>query len=424
MKNVFIIIALLVLPVTSWSQTTLEQCQQAAEKNYPLIRQYDLIKQTTELTVANISKKWLPQVTADAQATLQSDVAAWPDEMRAMLSATELDIKGLKKDQYRVGVELRQTIIDGGAVSSEKAVARAQGDVEVIQNEVTLYGIRSRVNEMYFSVLLLDENIKLAADLEKVFEANEAKLKSLSDGGAAAESDYLTMRAERLSTHQRSVQLQSARKALLSMLSTFCGLEVAQVVKPSPDVSLSRDNNRPELRLFNSQLNLVDARERQLDAALMPRMSLFAQGYWGYPGYNMFEDMISHRFSLNGMVGVKLSWNLGALYTRSNVKKALSLQRRSIENSRDAFLLNNSVEKARLDEELSLYRSLMDSDNEIVSLRSQVRKASQSRLDHGIIDVSDLVKEIHNEHAAMLNRSTHEVEMLKRIYDIKTLTNN
>lgn len=424
MKKVLMTIMMAAMWVAATAQTTLEQCQQAAEKNYPLIKQYDLIEQTTELTVANISKRWLPQLTVGAQATLQSDVAAWPEEMRGLLSSTGLDIKGLKKDQYRIGVELGQTIIDGGATSSEKAVARARGDVEARQNEVTLYGIRNRVNEMYFSVLLLDESIRLAADLEKVFEANEAKLKSLSEGGAAAESDYFTVRAERLLTRQRSEQLLSARKALLSMLSTFCGIEVTQVVKPSPEVSLGAENNRPELRLFLSQLNLVEARERQLESGLMPRLSLFAQGYWGYPGYNMFEDMINHRFSLNGMVGVKLSWNLGAFYTRGNDKKNLELQRRSIENTREAFLLNNSVEKARLDEELSLYRSLMSSDNEIVSLRSQVRKAAQSRLDHGIIDVSDLVKEIHNEHSAMLSRSTHEVEMLKRIYDIKTLTNN
>ncbi|MBP3844758.1 MAG: transporter, partial [Prevotella sp.] len=53
---------------------TLEECWQAAEKNYPLIRQYGLIEKTTELTVANIQKGWLPQISAQAQATYQSDV--------------------------------------------------------------------------------------------------------------------------------------------------------------------------------------------------------------------------------------------------------------------------------------------------------------------------------------------------------------
>ena len=51
----------MLLPMMVQAQT-LEECQRAAEQNYPLIRQYDLIEKTTNLTVANIQKGWLPQV--------------------------------------------------------------------------------------------------------------------------------------------------------------------------------------------------------------------------------------------------------------------------------------------------------------------------------------------------------------------------
>ena len=125
---------------------TLEECQQAAERNYPLIRQYELIEKTTELTVANIQKGWLPQVSAQAQATYQSDVTAWPDQMRTMMTGLGVDMKGLTKDQYRVGIDVSQTIYDGGTISSQKQIAREQGKVQAAQNEVKIYNVSKRVN--------------------------------------------------------------------------------------------------------------------------------------------------------------------------------------------------------------------------------------------------------------------------------------
>ncbi len=419
-RLLFIITCCVTLAATA---QTLEQCQQAAEQNYPLIKQYDLIARTTDLTVANIHKAWLPQIGASAQATYQSDVAAWPEQMQSMLNQMGLDMKGLKKDQYRVGIDLNQTLYDGGNISSRAAIAREQGNVETAQTQVNLYAIRQRVNEMYFA-LLLDENIKLNQDMQEMLATSEKKLESMYKHGTAAQSDYNAIRAERLNVVQQMSVLQSQRKALSRMLTAFCGIEVNEPVKPAAtDVSLAM-GNRPELTLFDSQLRLADARERQLNAQLLPRLNLFASGFYGYPGYNMFEDMMRHRWSLNGMVGVKLNWNIGALYTRHNDKAALNLQRQMIESNRETFLYNNRLEQIRLDEELALFRDLSRQDNEIIDLRTAVRKAAESRMNHGIIDVNDLLKEINNEHAARVTQSTHEIEALKRIYDIKFTMNN
>ncbi len=58
---------------------SLEECQRAAEQNYPLIHRFDLIEKTIDLTVSNIGKGWLPQISASGQATYQSDVAGFPE---------------------------------------------------------------------------------------------------------------------------------------------------------------------------------------------------------------------------------------------------------------------------------------------------------------------------------------------------------
>ena len=410
----------LMLAATALIAQTLEECQQAAERNYPLIRQYDLIRQTADLTVANIQKGWLPQVAASAQTTYQNDVAAWPQEMQGLMRQMGIDLKGLKKDQYRVGVDVQQMLFDGGAISSQKEVARRQADVQQAEVEVNIYKVRARVNEMYFGLLLLDEQIRLNSDLQALLSGNEQKLSAMFKGGTASESALLNMKAERMNVAQQLTSLQSQRQTMARLLGVFCGLEITSLSKPvAAATSQFEDNRRPELKAIDAQLRLTDAQERALNSSLLPRLGVFAQGFYGYPGYNMFEDMMHRRRSLNGIVGARLSWNIGALYTRKNDKARLQLQRQKAENSREVFLFNNHLEQMQQDESIDRYRKLMADDEEIIRLRSSVRKAAESKLQHGIIDVNDLVREINAENAARVQQSMHEIEMLKEIYDLK-----
>ena len=328
MRKRILIIVLASVSLAAVGQT-LEECQQAAERNYPLIRQYDLIEKTTALTVKNIQKGWLPQLSASAQVTYQSDVTAWPEQMQSMYQQLGLDMKGLTKDQYRIGLDLKQTVYDGGMISSQKRVAREQGKVQEAQNEVTLYQVRRRVNEMYFALLLLDEQILLNRDMQELLAGNERKLQSMVKGGTAAESDWQSVKAERLNVMQQGVSLEAQRRMLAAMLGAFCGMEVKSVKKPAGAATLSQHTGqqtgrlagqlagvsavqRPEMRLYDAQLRLADAQEKALNAALRPKLGVFAQGFYGYPGLNMFEDMMSRKWSLNGLIGARLTWDIGA----------------------------------------------------------------------------------------------------------------
>ena len=414
---------LFMLPMLAVGQT-LEECQLAAEANYPLIRHYGLIEKTMELTVSNIRKRWLPQVSATAQATLQSDVTAFPDEMVELYRQMDISKEGMKKEQYRVGIDVQQTVYDGGDIKRRQEVARRQGELQSAQNRVNIYNVRKRVNEMYFSLLLVDEQIKLNEDLQHVLEGNEKKLASMLKGGTAAESDYQNVRAERLTVLQQLTSLKSQRTALVRMLSTFCGIEMREAVKPAiPEQTEPFVNNRPELLAIDAQLRLADSQEKARDAALMPRLGVFAQSYYGYPGYNLFDDMMSRKFSWNGMIGARISWNIGALYTRKNDKAKIQMQRENAEVSRERFVFDNRLEQIQQSENISRYRKLMEEDDEIIALRSSVRKAAESKLSHGIIDVNDLLKEINNENRARVQQTMHEIEMLKEIYDLKFTTN-
>ena len=402
---------------------TLEECQQAAEKNYPVIKQYGLIAQTTELTVKNIQKGWLPQITASAQATYQSDVVSWPENIQRMYQQMGLNMKGLSKDQYKIGIDLQQIIYDGGAIGSQRSIARQEGKVQEAQTEANLYQVRKRVNEMYFSLLLLDEQIRLNDDVKALLLSSEKKLAAMVKGGTAATSDFDNVKAERLSVAQQNESLKSQRQMLQRMLSVFCGIEASNPEKPAAVEVSASASNRPEIRLFDNQLKLAEVQEKALDTKLRPTLGLYAQGYYGYPGLNMFEDMISRKWSLNGIVGIKLSWNIGALYTHKNDKAKLKAQRELIENAREVFLFNNNMEQIQQTENVSRYRTMMQGDDEIIALRTNVRKAAESKLAHGIIDVNSLLREINNENAAKTQQAIHEIDMLKEMYNLK-YTNN
>ncbi len=423
MRKLYVILTMM-LPLAVYGQT-LQECQQAAERNYPLIRQYGLTEKTTALTVENIGKAWLPQVTATAQATYQSDVTAWPEQMQAVYQQMGLNMKGLRKDQYRVGIDVSQTVYDGGAIRSQKDIARMQGEVEQAQTEVTMYQVRRRVNEMYFALLLADEQIRLNANLEKTLAGSEDKLSAMFHRGTASESDYLSVRAERLKVAQQGEDLKAQRKSLAMMLSTFCGIEVRNPSKPAAitRTTTSTLTSRPELKVIEARLRLADVQEESLDAALKPRLGVFAQGFYGYPGYNLFEDMMHHRWSWNGMVGARLSWNIGALYTRKNDKAKIQLMRDMAENSREVFMYNNTLEQIQQNENIDRYRRMMQADEEIVSLRTSVRQAAESKLSHGIIDVNDLLKEINAENSAQTQRTIHEIQMLKEMYELSFTIN-
>ena len=419
MRKKLLLLSVLAVLFPAVRAQSLEECRQAAEHNYPIIRQYDLIARTTELTVRNIQKAWFPQISVTAQGSYQNKVTAWPENLQGLFAQMGLQLQGLSRDQYKVGIDVRQTLFDGGTIGSRREIARGEGAVQAAQTEVDLYKIGQRVHEMYFGLLLLDEQLRLNADVNALLRSNEAQLAAMLKSGTASAGDFENVKAERLSAEQQQTELLSQRQTLQRLLSLFCGIPVDSIRRPPVPNLPSGENKRPELRLFDCRLQLTDAQEKALDAQLLPQLGLFAQGYYGNPGLNLFEDMMKRRWSWNGIAGLKLTWNLSALYTHRNEKSKLRVQRELIENARQQFLFNNQLDETQQSENVRRFRAIAQRDGEIIALRTAVRKAAESKLAHGIIDVNGLLREINKENAAKTQQAIHEIDMLKAMYDQK-----
>lgn len=405
-------------------QLTLDDCQRLAKENYPLIKRYDLIRATIHYTVSNLTKGYFPQLSFGGQASWQSDVMTLPDALRDMMAATGYEVKGLKKDQYKVTVDVNQVIYDGGSIQAAKRVAQADGEVQQKQNEVDLYAVRKRVNNLYFGVMLMEDQLRLNETLQQLLLDNCRKLETLQQGGTVLQADVEVMRAEWLQAKQQQTELASAKESYRQMLALFVGQVVElPLAKPSLDALSSYEVMRPELSLMDAQVRRYEEQMKQLNANIRPRLSLFAQGYYGYPGYNMFEDMFAHDWSWNGMVGVRLSWNLGSFYTHKNDKRKLAVAINQVENAREVFLFNNRLQSTEERQAIERYQKLLKEDEEIIRLRTFVRQSAETKLEHGVIDVNDLLQEITREYQAQIAYSTHELEMLKQLYELKHTLN-
>lgn len=153
MKHYFVCILMFFCAGAGHAQVTLEQCKAWAQGNYPVIKQYNLVEQSRRFTVENAAKAWLPKAVVSGTASYQSDVTTIPIDIPGV------DIPTLSKDQYDVNITVSQQVYDGGAVSSAKRLAEAQGDVGREQVSVAMYDVNRRIDELFFGILVLDEQI-------------------------------------------------------------------------------------------------------------------------------------------------------------------------------------------------------------------------------------------------------------------------
>ncbi len=426
LRTLFVMAGICIIPQSVMAQLTIDECQRLAFDNYPLLKQYRLIEERTEFTIKNINKGYLPQLAFVGQASYQSDVTTMPNALTKTLMQNGYGIKGLDKDQYRFALDLNQTIWDGGKISAQKKVAHAQGDTQSAQTDVSMYEVRSRVNNLFFGILLIEDKIALNEDLQTLLLSNCEKLHQLYKNGVAMQADVDVVRAEYLKACQQHTELLYMKQSFQQMLAIFIGKQTNEIVnlqKPLATMPVNLDNNRPELRLFETQLQQNDAQQKLLNSSVRPHFSLYAQGFYGYPGYDMFSDMFDHNFSLNGIIGVRVTWNIGKFYTLKNDRRKLKLTRGSIETARETFLFNNRLQLEQDKSNIDRYRKLMQEDEEIIALQTSVRQSSEAKLEHGVIDVNNLLQEITRENQARTNQSCHEIEMLKHIYELKHTIN-
>lgn len=417
---------------TASRQYTLDSCYVLARDNYPMMKQYGIIQKLGELSVRDALSSYIPQITLGGEAAYYSDVVAFPEKIEALFSQfAGMDFEGLRNDQYKVLLDINQNLWDGGYSGAKKAAAIAEAEVSAMKTATELYGLKSRVTEVYFGILATGAMIEQNDVAAGILKDNRNMLQACVENGVAMESDLDAIDAEILANEQNRIRLVGSRDTYIRLMSLITGRPMDTDTEFFvPEEALYRQEygenevKRYELALFDAQEASVAARRKMVNSSVMPSFSLFAQGYYGYPGMNMFDDMLNYKWGFNGVVGIRFRWNISGFFTKKNHLGQLDQSLRTIELQRETFLFNNRLEQAGKSAEIEQMRSIMEQDEKIIGLRRSVREASEARLANGTITANDLVRDIAAETKARLDRSLHELEYLQKIYEMKYIVND
>lgn len=401
---------------------SLEQCQQLARKNYPIVKQFNLIDKTTDYSISNAKRAYIPKLNLYANVSYYSAVTEFPDEMQKIYQQAGITLNGLNKDQYKIAAELNQTIYDGGIYSVQKAQSLKESELNYSNIEIKLYELRERINSIYFSILILNEQLSNNNEFEVMLNNNLNKLSAHYKNGTATASDCDLIKASILKSHQDKTVIISSLEAYLKILSIFTGLDIKQsdtLILPEVSGRSISEISRPEISQMEIQSALLEIKKKELNTKVTPKLSLYANGYYGNPGFNLFKDMVQNRWTMNYMAGIRLQLNFGAYNTKRNDMQKINLSQATINNNKEVFLFNTNLQSIEQEKVIDKYEKILKDDTEIEKLRESIRIVEESKLDNGIIDITNLLDKITDENYAHIATSIHKIELIKALYDLK-----
>lgn len=418
MKYIFLLVGVLNLAVDAIAQTTdplsLEACYILARENYPLVKQQELIQKSKAYAVENISKGYLPQFAINGQASYQSAVTEIP------IKLPNTTIPSLEKDQYKIYAEVNQTLFDGGIKKIEKKSVRANAAVDQQKVEVELYKLNERVNQLFFGILLTNEQLAQTAILKKDIELGISKINAAITNGTALKSSADALQAELLKADQRRIELSSVSQVYREMLGLFINRPVQEntVLEKPAKILTSQSITRPELVLYDTEKKSLDLQNSLIRAKKLPKAGLFLQGGYGRPALNMLKN----DFETYYIGGAKITWSLSGLYTSKKEKALVSIKSETVDVQKQLFLFNTSLTLKKQHAEIRKLEGLIESDNDIIQLRTRIKNTALAQLEYGVINSSDYLREVNAEDQAKQTQLLHEIQLLMTQYDQQTTT--
>ena len=415
MKHNTLVAVMTLAPFLVQAQLTLEACQEKAKANYPLIKQYELIDKSEEYTISNANKAYLPQFSATA-------IAGY---VIKGLPAIGPPSEGSEDKFQFIGIgQINQTIWDGGATRSQKEIVKANTAVEKADIDVAFHNLRERVNQLFFGILLLDEQLKQSAILTDNLNRNLKAVKLSNENGIAYSSDVDEVKVEILKAEQHIAEITHTRQGYADMLALMTGdpqNKNIQLVKPVADgVVVNPEINRAELSLYKYQRARVEANQSMNRVGNMPKIGLLGAGIMIQPGVSLGNEKMQ---SL-AIAGLSVSWSTMSLYQSSNNNQLAKIQLDRINNQQETFLFNTNLELSQQNSDIEKQRTILAKDRDIVTLKTNIKKAYELKYQNGMTTMNDLLRAINGESEAQSNEALHEIQLLMTVHNYKTTSGN
>jgi outer membrane protein TolC len=307
-------------------------------------------------------------------------------------------------------------------MSAQSDIQKSSGDVDDQKVEIELLKVKERVNQLYFGIMLLNEQLVQADLVNDDLSASLNKLNAAFANGTAMKPNVDILLAELLKNSQREIELKASRKSFVDMLGLLINEKLDETVALLPPVELnntiSEEINRPELKLYSAQKNILENQNGLTLSKLLPKASLFFQGGYGKPTLNMLKN----NFDWFYITGAKLTWSPTNLYTYSNESEIVELNKKSVAAQEEAFILNTKLTLKQQTGEIEKLNELIKVDKEIVVIRTSVKNAAKAQLENGVITSNDYIRELNAEDQAKQNLAIHTIQLMlaKQNYRITT----
>lgn len=383
---------------------TLEQCQQWARENHPVLRQSGLYQQILDLKNENNATSLLPQLTLNGQATYQSDVT------KIAISIPNLHVPTVDKDQYKVYLDLRQTIWDGGLSKARELINASENAGNQQQVEVELYQLKENVNRFFFTSFLIQENLQILEQKTQVLSERRKMMESSVKNGMMLSSELDQLLADLIKTDQTILELKSNRETVLSALAIMTGKPSEQLQSLKLDnsnIAMAQEVQRPEINLFARQTELLNANADMLKKQRNPKLFGFGQAGYGKPGLNMLNS----EFDSYYLVGVGFNWNVLDWKNTQRQQKVLKLQQEIVQTKQESFLRNIDIASDQQNKQIAQLSELLQTDEELITVRQRITKTSSSKLENGSITMADYIQDLNAETSARLTLETHRIQL-------------
>lgn len=403
MKKILVLLAFVAFQFATAQQLlTLENCYALANKNYPLAKQTGLLTQKSTYEIESLNTAKLPKIDLNAQATYQSDVTQLPIAVP--------NVSPLNKDQYRATLDINQLIFNGNLIDSTIKLKQVQTQTQQQQTEINLYSLKTRINQLYFSILLAEERKLILVSKQ---EQLASKIKSVKSGvkfGVLLPASEQVLEAENLKITQQLRENELDKNRLLANLSALILAPLDEkTILEKPQIAIQNNEtiSRPELKLFDLQNQQISSSKEIISKNNLPKINAFGTAGYGNPGLNMLDNS----FQTFYLVGVKANWNLFDWNKTKTEKEALSVSEAIINTEKETFLLNTHLQLQEIQAEIDKLNESIQTDQEIVNLREAVIQSAEAQLKNGVLTSSDFLVEFTNGYESKINQRTHQIQL-------------
>lgn len=420
MKTTKLLLVALLFPIhllMAQEAVTLEQCQNWARENHPVLKQLDLYQQILDLKNENNATSFLPQVNLNGQATYQSAVT------KIGLSLPNVKIPTVDKDQYKFYLDFKQTIWDGGLSKAKELINNAENAGNLQQTEVELYQVKEKVNQFFFTSFLIQENLKILEKKTETLGERRKILESAVNNGMVLSSELDQLLAELIKTKQLIIELKSNNETVLYALSILTGKTTEQLnnLKLPEELAVADlPMKRPELDLFSKQNELLTANSEILQKQRNPKLFGFGQAGYGKPGLNM----LNNEFDTYYLVGLGFSWNVLDWKTTSRQKQMIKLQQDIVQTKQESFVRNIDMATDQQSKQINQIAELLKTDQELIVIRERITKTSASKLENGTITMADYIQDLNAETTARLMLETRKIQLNEARIKLENIRGN